>query len=356
MDDCRVEAARGQMSAIFVSYKREDEARVHRLVRALESVRLKVWWDRELPGGENWSSQIQDALSAALCVIVVWTKHSVGPRGDFVRDEARQGKGRGILVPVFLDKVNPPLGFGEIQSIDLTHWKGSPRDPFFQDLVATVAAKLEGLPAPTPKGPLKRLARRLTLSAVSSAILFVGLAFSLNLFRVQERVCTASLLIPSVSDACGAVGLGNRPTRDERLVWERRATGDCGALAAYLARFPDGAYRSEASSLLAARQVTRSEVWTAVKHRLALFVRRDDEPSGNQGTARSRALMRAQPAAERLCKGFAASKSFRLRSAKSEAQVWDCGSVPNGVSCGFEGEAVCDLEERTAQERESCGN
>jgi hypothetical protein len=85
-------------------------------------------------------------------VIVVWTRESVGPAGDFVRDEARRAKGRGVLVPVKLDKIDPPLGFGEIQAIDLTHWKGSSRDPFFQDLVAAVTAKLEGRPVPPGEG------------------------------------------------------------------------------------------------------------------------------------------------------------------------------------------------------------
>jgi len=112
------------MNEIFISYKREDEVRVGRLVRALETAGLSPWWDRGLAGGENWRSQIQNALDAAKCVIVVWTNQSVGPAGDFVRDEAMQAKRRGVLVPVMLDKVDPPLGFGEVQAIDLSHWKG----------------------------------------------------------------------------------------------------------------------------------------------------------------------------------------------------------------------------------------
>src|SRR5262245_8400762 len=119
------------MSEIFVSYKREDEKQVGRLVRALEGAGLSVWWDRGLPGGESWRSQIQTALDAAKCVIVAWTRESVGPAGDFVCDEAGQATRRSVLVPVMLERVDPPLGFGEIQAIDLTRWKGNPRDPFF---------------------------------------------------------------------------------------------------------------------------------------------------------------------------------------------------------------------------------
>ena len=42
------------MNEIFVSYKREDEPRVGRLVRALEDAGFSVWWDRGLGGGESW--------------------------------------------------------------------------------------------------------------------------------------------------------------------------------------------------------------------------------------------------------------------------------------------------------------
>src|SRR3974390_2768650 len=125
------------MNDIFISYKREDEGRVGRLAKALQGAGLSIWWDRSLAGGENWRGQIENELDAARCVVVAWTHQRVGPAGGFVRDEAGQAKRRGVLVPVKLEKVDPPLGFGEIQAIDLTHWKGSPRDPFFQDLTET---------------------------------------------------------------------------------------------------------------------------------------------------------------------------------------------------------------------------
>src|SRR5450755_317027 len=123
------------MNEIFISYKREDETRVVRLVCALEAAGFSVWWDRILAGGENWREQIQRALENAKCVIAVWSSGSVGSAGDFIRDEAGHAKKRGALVPVKLDKVDPPLGFREIQVIDLSHWKGSARDPYFKDLL-----------------------------------------------------------------------------------------------------------------------------------------------------------------------------------------------------------------------------
>jgi TIR domain len=343
------------MSEIFVSYKREDEARVGRLVKALEGTGLSVWWDRGLAGGENWRNQIQNALDAAKCVIVVWTHETVGPTGDFVRDEAGQAKRRGVLVPVILDKVDPPLGFGEIQAIDLIHWKGSSRDPFFKDLSAAVTAKLEGRAVPPAKGPTKRLIRRVTYSGFASALVFGGLAVGLNPFRAQEHLCGIPLLQPRISDMCGALGLGDRPTMRERIAWEGRESSSCAALRTHIERFPDGTYRNEAASMLAARRVTQTEVWTSATRRLALFEPQDDVPSSNEAAARAAALARAQALAERQCRGFAATTLFRFRSSTLAPQVWNCSPIGKGVTCGFEGEAMCELEERRIQESESCG-
>ncbi len=343
------------MSEIFISYKRDDEARIARLVRALESTALSVWWDRSLPGGENWRRQVENALDAAKCVIVVWTHNSVGPAGDFVRDEASQAKRRGVLVPVLMDKVDPPLGFGEIQAIDLTHWNGSSRDPFFQDLSAAVTAKLEGRAIPQAKGPRKRLTRRLAYSSFASGVVFSALAFGLNLFRAQNRICGIPLLQPHISDVCGALGLGDRPIKRERIAWADRELGSCAPLRTYIERFPNGTYRGEAASLLAARRVTQTEVWTATTRLLELFEPQGDIRSTNKPGAQAIALAHAQALAERECRGFAATTSFRFRSATAAAEEWNCSSVDKQVTCSFAGKAVCELEERLIQEIETCG-
>jgi TIR domain len=322
----------------------------------LEDARFSVWWDRGLGGGESWRAQIESALDAAKCVIVVWTHASVGPAGDFVRDEAGQAKRRGILVPVTLERVAPPLGFREIQAIDLTRWKGNPRDWFFQDLCAAVTAKLEGRQVPPAKGPKKRLLVRRTLSGLASAIGFGGLVLAFYLFGAQDEVCGAPFFQPQISDMCGAFGLGNRPTKAERVAWEGRNPGSCEALRAHIERFPEGAYHDKAADMLAARRINKVELWIPNTRRLSLFVGPDDKPSKSKAAAQEEALARTQGAAERLCKGFAATTSYRLKSAKPIAQNWTCSSISGGIACGFEGEAVCELEERRTEETETCGN
>jgi len=210
------------MAHVMVSYKREDEPRVAVLVRALRAHGLEVWWDQALPGGESWRQHIESAIDQAGCVVVAWSHGSTGPDGGFVRDEANRAKARGVLVPVLIDPVTPPLGFGELQAIDLKRWKGSPKDPFLLDLVAVCRAKLESKPVPPAKAPSVRLYRRVrtgALSALSAGFLWM---LSSNFGGVQGAICGIPVAQPLVSDACGAIHLGGRPDREERLAWKLR--------------------------------------------------------------------------------------------------------------------------------------
>lgn len=138
-------------SEVFVSYKSEDRGRLHPLVSALEAEGFSVWWDAQIGGGANWQKDIEQHLDGARCVIVAWTKRSVGDEGHFVRDEARRAQRRGVYLPVCLDAVEPPLGFGEIQAIRLVRWKGDRADPRFQSLVDAVRAYQSGQHSVRPR-------------------------------------------------------------------------------------------------------------------------------------------------------------------------------------------------------------
>lgn len=129
---------------VFVSYKAEDRARLRPLVAALEAEGFTVWWDTHIGGGTHWREDIQEHLDAAKCVIVVWSKRSVGVAGDFVRDEANRARKRGAYLPVRLDPVEPPLGFGEVQAISLKGWKGDRSDPRFLSIAEAVRRRIAG--------------------------------------------------------------------------------------------------------------------------------------------------------------------------------------------------------------------
>lgn len=126
------------MADIFVSYKAEDRRRIQQLVQTLQIDGYSVWWDEQIGGGDEWRIAIEQQLDAAQCVIVIWSKRSVGPEGRFVRDEASRAADRGVYLPVKIEDVRMPLGFGETQALALTGWRGNRSDPRYRAVLASV--------------------------------------------------------------------------------------------------------------------------------------------------------------------------------------------------------------------------
>ena len=176
---------------VFISYKAEDRPRLTKLVSALEAEGLKVWWDTRIAGGANWRHEIERHLDSARCVVVAWSKRAVGPEGQFVRDEAARALKNGTYLPIRLDRVDPPLGFGEVQAMSLEGWKGNAGDPRFQALVEAVQARARGDVAPPGKvvAGLPKLSRRaaVALGLGSAALLGIGGWSLLPLGRVNNR-------------------------------------------------------------------------------------------------------------------------------------------------------------------------
>ena len=105
------------MKDIFLSYAHEDRERIQPLIRILEAQGLTVWWDTNIGTGVLFDKEIEAAIEAARCIMVVWSKHSIG--SQWVRSEAHEGLDRNNLVPVLLDDVRPPLPFRQIQATEL---------------------------------------------------------------------------------------------------------------------------------------------------------------------------------------------------------------------------------------------
>lgn len=105
-------------TSIFFSYSRADREQVLPIIERLEAAGYSVWWDGLLKGGDRFLQVTENALETADVVLVMWTRTSAA--SDWVRDEATRGRDRRCLLSVSLDGCEPPLGFRQIQYIDVS--------------------------------------------------------------------------------------------------------------------------------------------------------------------------------------------------------------------------------------------
>jgi len=185
------------MSDVFVSYKAEDRRRVKPLVQALEAEGYSVWWDEQIGGGAQWRSTIESELNSAKCVIVAWSKRSVSDEGTFVQDEATRAQQRHVYVPVLIDKVHLPLGFGETQALPLVGWHGNRADPRYEAVLAAVRRCMGGKARPhrRPVAP-SGVDRRTVIAGGAVATIAVAGIGGWTLFKPPASAARSIAVLP----------------------------------------------------------------------------------------------------------------------------------------------------------------
>jgi TIR domain len=131
------------MSDIFVSYANEDRLKAQILVQALEARGWSIFWDRKIPVGRTWHDSIGRELSEARCVVVLWSNASV--ESEWVREEADDARQRGVLMPVRIDNIQPPIGFRGIQAANLIGLNASEQTPALEGFASDIAMRI-GIP------------------------------------------------------------------------------------------------------------------------------------------------------------------------------------------------------------------
>lgn len=168
------------MARVFLSYDREDSDRGRRISNALEKAGHSVWWDRRIKSGALYSREIDEALKRSDVVVVLWSEKSI--ESAWVRDEAAAGRDSGKLVPARIDDVDPPLGFRQYQTTDLTRWKGR-RTPEFDEMLEAIAAlpkqstAEQAVPAPLGAQPKKQSLGAVAVVATALLIMIALIAW-----------------------------------------------------------------------------------------------------------------------------------------------------------------------------------
>lgn len=128
------------MSDIFICYSRTNSTVASRLAGRLRAEGWSVFMDVQTRIGQRYDQVIADELEKARAVVVLW---SVASRESHdVRDEAKVGRDKNTLFPSRIENVNPPLGYGHIQTADLIGWAGDEGHPGLAQLLESLKEHL----------------------------------------------------------------------------------------------------------------------------------------------------------------------------------------------------------------------
>jgi len=217
------------MAKLFLSYSRKDDAKARRFTEWLEREGHDVWRDEDdIGGGASFSSEIEEALKQSDAVLVLWSAESI--KSAWVRDEAGWGRDAGKLIPLSIDGTEPPLGFRQFQSINLTGWKGH-REPPNGDRIKQSIARVTHLPqsdrtphsAPTRRRHRNLLQRPLLLGGTIALLAIAVIAlFAWQRWSNDRQIAIAVLPSPQSSDRAMAADYASVAAADMAAFLPRR--------------------------------------------------------------------------------------------------------------------------------------
>lgn len=270
------------MASVFLSYDRDDAEAAKYIAGALEKAGHRVWWDRWIRGGSEFSEEIERALDDADSVVVLWSRQSV--KSPWVRDEAAAGRDKGCLVPAIIEPVQPPLGFRQYQCVDLTgRLHGASHDglaALAEAIHARAPASARSMAPVVRRTSARRkiskrwigLAVGLLLTLILAGLLWRTLAppgaqlVSVAAANAQSRQLARAILVQLASlpsAQSGSVKLidGSSTDRKPNLIFQAAAVGPTSGSLTFISR-RDG-------SILWSRQFAASDVDLAQRQSVA---------------------------------------------------------------------------------------
>lgn len=194
------------------------------------------------------------------------------------------------------------------------------------------------------KDRVRSMLSRITLLGALGTVL----SFGFNIAGVQEKACSFSVPQPLLSDGCGALGLGSKPTREERLAWQALPAGDCKAIEGFVSRFKDTAYLDKATHSLNLRRMIRdTKISNYSRDGASLsYVRQAPRPFAlrEAAEARARELAAADAATQACAPDGAEERLVRVELLEFAPQ---CSEVPGaGFMCGADYRPRCHMNGR----------
>ena len=350
------------MTDVFISYKKQDAGRVIRLVEGLRAEGFAVWWDHGIQAGSEWDRSIQDALYAAKVVIAVWSEASIG--APWVKEEATVGKNRGVLLPVKIDAVEPPLGFMMIQAADLVGWNGDRTDPRWAHLLDSVRVVAGQISAPSdsraspPPAPAARSG--LPMAALTIALSAAAIAAATVWFAVRDRAPppagpapTAPVVTTPAIPSPAPVSVGEQQLWDKALSEKTRQ-----GFQSYLVAYPNGAYAQRARDILLTCRTETRESWKPGPAIANQMVRGVGDTGGGmtpiQACAKAKADVHSQ--AKSMCETIVHNGGYRNARWVVTDRDCDCQRPNDKVTiCIADLPSSCLWEMKVAEQVDICG-
>ena len=129
------------MGDVFFSYSNKDREAIRSVRDRLSELGFNVFWDQEVPPGQDWDTWIRGELERSKCAVVFWSKNSVASKN--VRHEASIAAEQGKLIPALLEPMGTndfPLGHHSIQAARLHERKGGANEQEWSKLCEQIEA------------------------------------------------------------------------------------------------------------------------------------------------------------------------------------------------------------------------
>jgi TolB-like protein len=165
---------------VFISYAHTTTKQAHGAAGRLRALGYSVWLDDDLAVHRNFTQEIEEQLTAAKAVLVIWSADAV--KSEWVLSEANRAREEHKLVQAATYMSRLPMPFDRIQCADLAGWSGEDEPPNWGKITASVAELVgrAGASAPTvmvddaKEGRLGHLPRWAPAAAVALVMIIVA--------------------------------------------------------------------------------------------------------------------------------------------------------------------------------------